>query len=56
METHISTYRLNQGSKEYILTISTVNDSIRITCQKTSTENGSDFSRDFTIADLQNQG
>ncbi len=53
METHINTYRLNQGNKEYILTISTVNDSIRISCKKNTDDNASDFSRDFTIADLQ---
>ena len=52
METHINTYKLNQGNKEYILTISTVNDSIRISCKNNSDENVSEFSRDFTIEDL----
>ena len=52
METHINTYKLDQGNKQYILTISTVNDSIRITCKNNSNENVSEFSRDFTIEDL----
>ena len=52
METHINTYKLDQGNKQYILTISTVNDSIRITCKNNSNENVSEFSRDFTIDKL----
>ena len=52
MESHINTYKLNQGSKEYILTISMVGNSLRITCKDSSNENLS-FSRDFTIEELQ---
>ena len=51
MEAHINTYRLNQGNKEYILTISLISNSIRITCKDSSNENLS-FSRDFTIEEL----
>ena len=50
METHINTYRLNQGNKEYILNISMVGESIRIACQNTSNENS--FSKDFTLEEL----
>ena len=50
METHINTYRLNQGNKEYILNISMVGESIRITCQNSSNENS--FSKDFTLEEL----
>ena len=52
MESHINTYKLNQGNKEYILTISMVGNSLRITCKDSSNENLS-FSRDFTIEELQ---
>ena len=51
-ETHINTYKLNQKDKEYILTISTVGESIRITCKNTLNANVSTFSRDFTLEDL----
>ena len=50
METHINTYRLNQGNKEYILNISMVGESIRIACQNSSNENN--FSKDFTLEEL----
>ena len=52
MESHINTYKLNQGNKEYILTISMVGNSLRITCKDSINENLS-FSRDFTIEELQ---
>ena len=52
METHINSYRLNQGNKEYILTISIVGESIRITCKNTSKINREDFTRDFTLEQL----
>ena len=52
METHINTYKLNQGNKEYILTISTVGELIRITCKNSLNENVTKFSRDFSINDL----
>ena len=53
METHINTYKLNQGEKEYILSISTVGEKIRITCKNTLDENVQKFSRDFTLEELQ---
>ena len=52
METHINSYRLNQKNKEYILTISIVGESIRITCKNTSKINREDFTRDFTLEQL----
>ena len=52
METHINSYRLNQGNKEYILTISIVGESIRIACRNTSSGNDGDFTRDFTLEQL----
>ena len=52
MEVNINTYKLNQGNKEYILTISMVGNSLRITCKDSINENLS-FSRDFTIEELQ---
>ena len=51
MESHINTYKLNQGIKEYILTISTVGDAIKITC-KNSSNPSINFSREFTIDEL----
>ena len=51
MESVINTYRLNQGNKEYILTIRTMGEKIRITCKNALNEN-INFSRDFTIDEL----
>ena len=51
MEEHVNTYRLNQGDKEYILTISIIRNSIRLTCKDSQNENLL-FSRDFTIEEL----
>ena len=52
MESLINTYRLNQGNKEYILTIKTMGQTIRITCKNALDEN-INFSRDFTVGQLQ---
>ena len=52
METNINTYKLNQGNKEYILTISTVGGLIRITCRNSKNDNVTKFSRDFSINEL----
>ena len=52
METNINTYKLNQGNKEYILTISTVGGLIRITCRNSKNDNVTRFSRDFSINEL----
>ena len=51
MESLINTYRLNQNNKEYILTVKTLGQSIRITCKNAIDEN-INFSRDFTIEQL----
>ena len=51
MESLINTYRLNQGNKEYILTVRTLGQSIRITCKNALNEN-INFSRDFSIEQL----
>ena len=51
MESLINTYRLNQGNKEYILTIKTLGQSLRITCKNAFDEN-INFSRDFPIEQL----
>ena len=48
MESLINTYRLNQGNKEYILTIQTIEGKIRISCHNSNNEN-INFSSDFTI-------
>ena len=52
MESLINTYRLNQGNKEYILTIKTMGQTIKITCKNALDEN-INFSRDFTVGQLQ---
>ena len=51
MESHVNTYKLNQGNKEYILTISTVGEAIKITCKNSLNQNIS-FSRNFTIDEI----
>ena len=51
MESLINTYRLNQGNKEYILTVRTMGQSIRITC-KNALDDNINFSRDFSIEEL----
>ena len=51
MESHINTYKLNQGNREYILTISTVGDAIKITCKNSFNPN-INFSREFRIDEL----
>ena len=51
MESHINTYKLTQGNKEYILTISTVGEAIKITCKSTLNPNLS-FSRNFAVDDI----
>ena len=51
MESIVNTYRLNQGTKEYILTIKTLGYSIRISCQNALDPN-INFSRDFSIDQL----
>ena len=51
MESHVNTYKLNQGNKEYILTICTVGEAIKITCKNALNQNIS-FSRNFTIDEI----
>ena len=51
MESQINTYKLNQGDKEYILTICTVGDRLQITCKSASNERQK-YSRDYSIDDL----
>ena len=51
MEAHTNTYRLNQGNKEYILTIEAIDNTIRITCKDSLNEKLL-FSRDFSIEEL----
>ena len=51
MESEVNTYRLNQGNKEYILTISIIGDAIRIVCTNISNKKIR-FSRDFTVNEL----
>ena len=54
METHINTYKLTQGTKEYILTICSVGEKMRITCKSTLSVNNESFSRDFSLDELKN--
>ena len=51
MESHINTYKLTQGNKQYILTISNVGEAIKITCKSTLNPNLS-FSRNFAVDDI----
>ena len=52
MENHFNTYKLNQGSKEYVLTISIKGNDIRIICDEPLNKNIETFSGDFTIEQL----
>ena len=52
MENYFNTYKLNQGSKEYVLTISIKGNDIIITCNDPSNPNIETFSGDFTIEQL----
>ena len=52
MENHFNTYKLNQGNKEYVLTISIKGNDIRITCNAPLNENIESFSGDFSIEQL----
>ena len=52
METANNTYRLEQGDQEYILSASIVGNLLRMTCQNSSNENNKKFTRDFTVAQL----
>ena len=54
METLVNTYKLNQGNNQYILSIFTVGENIRIKCQKEFDVNVQKFSKDYTLEDLQN--
>jgi hypothetical protein len=51
MESLINTYKLNQEGKEYILTISTIGENIKISCKSTLNENAN-FSQDFSLNEL----
>ena len=51
MESHVNTYKLNQGGKEYILKISTVGDYIKITCKNIINDKIT-FARNFTLEEI----
>jgi hypothetical protein len=52
MEVYSSSYKLSKDNKEYILTLSIMENSIRITCRSALNETALNFTRDFTIEDL----
>ena len=52
METNINKYKLKQNNKEYCLTICIVGNSIRMSCKCTTSGNGAEFSKDFSLDEL----
>ena len=50
-----NTYTLDQGNKEFILTISIIGSKLKITCQNIFNENNMKFTRDFTIEEINKQ-
>ena len=51
MENNINTYKLSQAGREYLLKISLVNTSLRMSC-KSILNNSVKFTRDFTLEEL----
>ena len=51
MESHINKYKLNQKGKEYILKLSIIGDSLRLTCHSILNQSIK-FTRDLTLEDL----
>ena len=52
MEAYSNSYKLSKDNKEYILTLSIMGNTIRITCRSALNESSLNFTRDFTIEDL----
>jgi len=52
METHTNSYKLEQGNKLFIFSISIIGNSLRMSCQNTSSIDNKKYYRDFTIEQL----
>ena len=52
MESNMSTYKLEQTGKVYMLTTSIVGDKIRLACKNSSSPKNKKFSRDFSVEQL----
>ena len=52
MEGQSNSYKLSKDNKQYILTLSIVENSVRITCKNALNLNFASFTRDFSIDDL----
>ena len=52
MESNMSTYKLEQTGKVYMLTTSIVGDKIRLACKNSSSPKNKKYSRDFSVEQL----
>ena len=52
MESNMSTYKLEQTGKVYMLTTSIVGDKIRLACKNSSSPKNKKYSRDFSVEEL----
>ena len=52
MESNMSTYKLDQAGKVYMLTTSIVGDKIRLACKNSSSPKNKKYSRDFSVEEL----